>query len=56
MTKTKPVPIGIRVPPDMAEWLRQQAAANQRSLSNQTVWTLKQFRIQQDAKVLEVHA
>lgn len=43
------VPIGLRVPPELAAWLKQQAEANQRSVANQTAWVLQQYRKQQEA-------
>lgn len=46
----KPVPIGLRVPPDLAEWLKAQAKENQRSVSNQAAWALLQYRNQQEAQ------
>lgn len=42
--------IGFRAPPDLASWLKQEAAANRRSLSNQAVWALDQYRLAQLAK------
>lgn len=48
VTEAKPVPIGTRVPPDLAEWLKTQAERNQRSVSNQVVWLLQQCRKQQE--------
>lgn len=39
--------IGLRVPPDTAKWLKEQAQANQRSLSNQAAWVISQYRQQQ---------
>lgn len=48
--KEKPVPIGMRVNPDLAEWLKRQAGMNQRSVSNQAAWALEQFRKQQEAQ------
>lgn len=42
--------IGLRAPPELAAWLKQQAEANKRSLSNQTVWALDQYRVQQQAQ------
>ncbi len=49
MSRTQ-IPIGLRVPPHLADWLRQQAAENQRSVANQTAWVLDQFRKQQADK------
>jgi predicted transcriptional regulator len=49
MATTKSVPIGVRVPAELATWLREQAEANRRSVSNQAVWALDQFRKQQEA-------
>lgn len=42
--------INFRAPNDLAEWLKKEAAENQRSVSNQTVWSLQQFRRLQEAK------
>ncbi|MCY1555302.1 hypothetical protein D3C87_1628150 [compost metagenome] len=40
----KPTPIGLRAPPDLAAWLKAEAAENQRSVASQAVWALNQFR------------
>lgn len=45
-----PRAIGFRAPPDLAEWLRAQARENSRTVSNQTVWLLQQYRKQQEAQ------
>jgi hypothetical protein len=45
-----PRTIGFRAPPDLAEWLRDQARVNSRTVSNQTVWALQQYRKQQDGE------
>lgn len=42
-TKTL-VAVGLRVPPEMANWLKAEAAKNQRSVANQTAWMLQQYR------------
>jgi len=42
--------IGFRAPADLAAWLKEQAIANRRSVSNQTVWALTQFRLQQQSQ------
>lgn len=47
MSNRNQVAIGLRVPPDLAKWLKEQAAANQRSVSNQAAWVIHQFREQQ---------
>lgn len=47
MKTSKPVPMGIRVPPEMATWLKEQAEQNRRSVSGQAVWALCQYRAQQ---------
>lgn len=47
MKANKPVPMGIRVPPEMAEWLKEQAEKNRRSVSGQAVWAISQYRAQQ---------
>lgn len=44
----KQIPIGLRVAPDLAEWLKKQAEENQRSVSNQAAWALQQYRKQQE--------
>lgn len=43
------VAIGLRVPPELAQWLKAEAQRNQRSLANQTAWALQQFRQQQES-------
>lgn len=48
MKSDKPVPMGIRVPPEMAVWLKEQAEQNRRSVSGQAVWALCQYRAQQE--------
>ena len=50
MTTQKTVPIGVRVPAELAAWLKTQAAANKRSVSNQAVWALSQYRAQQQTQ------
>lgn len=47
------VPVGLRVPPDLALWLKEEAAKNQRSVANQTAWVLQQYRQQQEARTAE---
>lgn len=49
-TQRKQVPIGIRVTPELAAWLKTEAQANQRSLSNQAAWALQQYRQQQEQR------
>lgn len=44
----KQIPIGLRLPPELASWIRSQAQQNQRSVSNQVAWVLQQFRRLQD--------
>jgi hypothetical protein len=39
--------IGLRVSPQLATWLKEQAKTNQRSLSNQVAWVIAQYRSQQ---------
>lgn len=48
MTEPKHVAIGLRVPNELAQWLKRQALANQRSVSNQAAWLLDQTRRQQE--------
>lgn len=50
MTTPKTVPIGVRVPVELAAWLKTQAAVNKRSVSNQAVWALSQYRAQQQTQ------
>ena len=50
MITPKTVPIGVRVPADLATWLKTQAAANKRSVSNQAVWAMDQYRTQAEAQ------
>lgn len=50
MAAEKTVPIGVRVPVELADWLKKQAQTNKRSLSNQAVWAMDQFREQQLAQ------
>lgn len=38
------VAIGVRTPPDLAEWLKRQAAQNMRSVNAEVNWLLEQFR------------
>ena len=47
---TRSTAIGFRAPPDLTAWLKEQAAANKRSLSNQAVWALDQYRLAQQPK------
>lgn len=46
----KPVPIGLRVNPDLAAWLKKEAEESQRSVSSQASWALQQYRKQQEAQ------
>lgn len=43
------MPTGVRLPDDLREWLRQQAEANTRSLSQEIVYRLKRSREQETA-------
>jgi predicted DNA-binding protein len=45
----KQVQIGLRVTVEMAEWLKQQADAAQRPVSNYVAWALDQYRKQLEA-------
>lgn len=45
-----PHAIGFRAPPDLNEWLRAQARENSRTVSNQTVWLLQQYRKLQEGQ------
>ena len=47
MKSSKAVPMGIRVPPEIAAWLKEQAEQNRRSVSGQAVWAISQYRAQQ---------
>jgi hypothetical protein len=42
------VAVGLRVSPELAEWLKRQAEENHRSVANQTAWLLEQSRRQQE--------
>lgn len=35
--------LGVRVPAELATWLKQQATTNKRSVSNQVAWVLDQY-------------
>jgi hypothetical protein len=50
MNIPKTVPIGVRVPAELAAWLKTQAVANKRSVSNQAVWALSQYRAQRQTQ------
>jgi len=50
--KEKSIPVGIRVPAELAKWLREQAEENRRSVAGQAAWAIQQFRKQQDAREL----
>lgn len=41
--------VGFRAPPDLAAWLAEQARENSRTVSNQTVWALQQYRKHQES-------
>lgn len=45
--KEKLVPLGLRVPPDLAQWLREQAEVNRRSVAGQATWAMEQVMKQQ---------
>jgi hypothetical protein len=47
MPSIRLIPIGLRLPPELAAWLKEEAARNQRSVANQTAWALQQYRTQQ---------
>jgi hypothetical protein len=47
MANRNQVALGLRVPKDIAEWLKEQAHENRRSVSNQAAWVIEQFRRQQ---------
>lgn len=49
-TNRAQVAIGLRVSPELAEWLKAEAQRNQRSVANQTAWALQQYRQQQEAR------
>jgi len=49
----KPISIGVRLAPDLAEWLKQQAEDGHRSLSGQVAWALAQVRKQQQPQPQE---
>lgn len=45
----KPLPpTGVRIPDDLRDWLRQQAAENSRSLNQEIIHRLKHSRLQQE--------
>ncbi|MDB5956748.1 hypothetical protein [Ramlibacter sp.] len=44
------VPVGLRIPPELAAWLKDEAAKNHRSVANQTAWVLQQYRQQQEQR------
>lgn len=50
------VAIGLRVPPELAEWLKMEASRNQRSVANQTAWALQQYRQRQQASETTIPA
>lgn len=50
MPNRNQVAVGLRVSPALAAWLKEQAQANQRSLSNQAAWVIAQYRAQQQAQ------
>lgn len=47
----KSVVVAVRMPHDLAEWLRLHAAEDHRSISAQAAWVLSQFRKQQPPEV-----
>lgn len=49
MKDSKAVPVGMRMPTELADWLKRQAEANRRSISGQAVWVLEQYRTQQQS-------
>lgn len=48
--KAKNVQVGLRVPADLAKWLKDQAEENRRSVSSQAAWAIQQFRKQREAR------
>lgn len=51
MEKAREVPpVGVRMPPDMRAWLKNQAAVNRRSLNSEVLMILDEVRrTRQDA-------
>lgn len=45
MDDQEPVTISVRMPPQLAEWLKQQAAESLRSLSAEAVWQLQRRQL-----------
>lgn len=44
MQKQEQVAIGLRTPPDLATWLKQEAKRNMRSVNAEVNWLLEQVR------------
>lgn len=53
MARSKLVPIGIRVPYGVAEWLRKEAEENRRSVASQLTWCAEQVKKQQERRPQE---
>lgn len=49
MAERKQVPIGLRLPIDLAHWLKSQAETNRRSVANQAAFLIDQARKEQEA-------
>jgi hypothetical protein len=49
MANRNQVAVGLRIPKEIAEWLKREAAESQRSVSNQAAWIIGQHRKQQEA-------
>lgn len=45
MQKQEQVAIGLRTPPDLATWLKQEAKRNMRSVNAEVNWLLEQVRV-----------
>ena len=48
IVEEKTVAVGMRVPSDLAAWLKKQASEDRRSVSSQAVWALNQYRAQKN--------
>lgn len=46
-------PFGVRIPPDLREWIKQQAVANKRSLNSEVLVCLEEVRRMREAETVK---
>lgn len=41
-------PFGLRMPPDLRQWIEEEAEKNRRSMNSEIVWRLEELRRQEE--------